>query len=372
MKSHSYLRKCITVALCLAAALTALAFGPTAPASADSGVKPNAYAHVANTDGDNINIREGADSSYEVKDQLTAGTVVWVLEGPIKDDSGQRWYRVDIEGRVGWIGAVYLAGGKGDSPATSKSTTAKPVTKSTNTAGAIPALKAGGYAQVAHTDGDALRVRKTATGDGKVIDTFDPGTVLSVVKGPSKDSDGVTWYQVKGGSTTGWVMARYLQVTAKPKATPAPAKAAAPARSGTSRGTAAAPQPPPAASSGASRVVQVGLKYVGYRYRWGGTTPSGFDCSGFVYYVFNQAGVRMSRSMEAQIASGPHIRSSDLRPGDLVYFRNTYRSGLSHIGIYVGNGRFVHASTERTGVLVSDLWSSYWAAHYAGATRVSR
>jgi peptidoglycan endopeptidase LytE len=355
--------------MCLAAALTALAFTPAAPASADSGVKPNAYAHVANTDGDNINIRGGADSSYEVKDQLTAGTVVWVLEGPIKDDSGLRWYRIDIDGHVGWIGAAYLAGGKGDSPTTSQSTTGKTVTQKTTTAGAIPSLKAGGYAQVAHTDGDALRVRKTATGDSKVIDTFDPGTVVSVVKGPSKDSDGVTWYQVKGGNTTGWVMARYLQTAAKPKAPPAPAKAAAPAaRTGTARGA----QPPPAASSGASKVVQVGLKYVGYRYRWGGTTPSGFDCSGFVYYVFNQAGVRMSRSMEAQIASGPHISSSDLRPGDLVYFRNTYRSGLSHIGIYVGNGKFVHASTERTGVLVSDLWSSYWAAHYAGATRVSR
>jgi cell wall-associated NlpC family hydrolase len=80
----------------------------------------------------------------------------------------------------------------------------------------------------------------------------------------------------------------------------------------------------------------------------------------------------MSRSMDAQIASGPHISSSDLRPGDLVYFRNTYRSGLSHIGIYVGNGKFVHAADYSTGVELSDLWSSYWAAHYAGATRVSR
>jgi cell wall-associated NlpC family hydrolase len=364
----------------------ALAFSPIAPASADSGVKPNAYAHVANTDGDNINLREGADSSYDVKDQVSEGTVVWVLEGPIKDAAGQRWYRIDIEGRVGWIGAAYLAGGKGSTTAAAttsspaKSTTAATVS---DTRGAVPTLKAGGYAAVAYTDGDALRVRKSAASSATVIDTFDPGTVVSVVKGPTKDSDGVTWYQVKNGTSTGWVMGKYLQTAAKPKATPvakatakpaakAAAQPAAAARSGQSRGTSAAPQPPPAASSGASKVVQIGLKYLGYRYRWGGTTPAGFDCSGFVYYVFNQAGVSMSRSMDAQIGSGPHISSSDLRPGDIVYFRNTYRSGLSHIGIYVGNGKFVHAADYDTGVELSDLWSSYWAAHYAGATRVNR
>ena len=66
------------------------------------------------------------------------------------------------------------------------------------------------------------------------------------------------------------------------------------------------------------------------------------------------------------------VPPDQLQPGDLVYFKNTYRSGISHIGIYVGNGKFVHAGDYNTGVEVTDLWSAYWAAHYAGAVRVAR
>jgi cell wall-associated NlpC family hydrolase len=111
------------------------------------------------------------------------------------------------------------------------------------------------------------------------------------------------------------------------------------------------------------------MRYVGYRYRFGGTSPSGFDCSGFVYYVFNKAGISMGRDMYSQLGSGPRISSSNLRPGDILFFSNTYKRGLSHAGIYIGNGKFVHAENESTGVAVSALWSSYWAAHYTTAVR---
>ena len=111
------------------------------------------------------------------------------------------------------------------------------------------------------------------------------------------------------------------------------------------------------------------LKYVGYRYRSGGVGPSSFDCSGFVYFILNHGGFKISRDMGAQWNSGTHIKSSALQPGDLVFFSNTYKRGLSHVGIYIGNGRFVHAENASTGVRISDLWSSYYAAHYTGAVR---
>jgi cell wall-associated NlpC family hydrolase len=99
-------------------------------------------------------------------------------------------------------------------------------------------------------------------------------------------------------------------------------------------------------------------------------SPSGFDCSGFVCYVVNKAGKGISRDMYAQMSSGTRISSNDLQPGDLLFFSNTYKRGLSHAGIYIGNGKFVHAENESTGVTVSALWSAYWASHYTAAVRL--
>ncbi len=112
------------------------------------------------------------------------------------------------------------------------------------------------------------------------------------------------------------------------------------------------------------------MKYVGYRYVFGGTSPAGFDCSGFVYYIHNHSGAPVGRGMWQQYNGGAHIPMSALQPGDTVFFANTYMPGLSHDGIYIGGGQFVHASDERTGVTISSIYTSYWQSHYVGATRL--
>jgi cell wall-associated NlpC family hydrolase len=137
----------------------------------------------------------------------------------------------------------------------------------------------------------------------------------------------------------------------------------------------AAPAPAPAApelavGGGGATIVANAMKYVGYRYVFGGTSPSGFDCSGFVYYIHNHSGAPVGRGMWQQYNGGTHIPIGALRPGDTVFFANTYMAGLSHDGIYIGNGQFVHASDERTGVTVSSINTAYWQSHYAGATRL--
>lgn len=130
---------------------------------------------------------------------------------------------------------------------------------------------------------------------------------------------------------------------------------------------AAAPLEPPVARG--SELVNLATELVGSPYRFGGTSPSGFDCSGFVMFVYSQFGISLPHTEAGQLASGPAVSADDLQPGDIVVFANTYQAGLSHSGIYVGDGRFVHAGNERSGVLVSSLWDGYWGQHFVGASR---
>ena len=113
-------------------------------------------------------------------------------------------------------------------------------------------------------------------------------------------------------------------------------------------------------------------EYVGYPYRWGGASPAGFDCSGFIMYIYGTFGLELGHDLGGQLASGRPIEPDQLQPGDLVIFQNTYKGGISHGGVYVGQGQFVHANDESTGVVVSSMGSSYWAPRYYGASRPGR
>jgi cell wall-associated NlpC family hydrolase len=125
----------------------------------------------------------------------------------------------------------------------------------------------------------------------------------------------------------------------------------------------------PASPNGA-RIISLAQSQVGARYTWAGTSPStGFDCSGFVYWVFNTLGFNMPRTMDEQLASGRRIPIDQLRPGDVLFFSDTYTSGLSHDGIYLGDGKFIHAVDESTGVAITALNSAYWAERYYAAVR---
>ena len=167
--------------------------------------------------------------------------------------------------------------------------------------------------------------------------------------------------------------------------TPAPAKSAptsptpgpstqapTPAAGQVAAGKAAAPlavvSPPRAAPS--DGLAGAALKFLGAPYVWGGSSPSGFDCSGLVWYVSRQVGKPLSRAMLGEYNGGSHPARDELKPGDLVFFQNTYAPGLSHNGIYIGNGQFVHAADEQAGVTISSLATPYWSAHWFGATRL--
>jgi len=120
------------------------------------------------------------------------------------------------------------------------------------------------------------------------------------------------------------------------------------------------PAPPPTHSS----VVSIAMHYLGTPYVWGGASPSGFDCSGLVMYVFAQVGVSLPHSSYAQYGMGSPVSRDQLQPGDLVFF-----DGLGHVGIYVGGGSFIHAPHTGDVVRISSL-TGWYASTYVGATRI--
>ena len=133
---------------------------------------------------------------------------------------------------------------------------------------------------------------------------------------------------------------------------------------------------PPQAEEAVSRgmvdravaVLDYAKKFVGVRYRSGGEGPSGFDCSGYVRYVYKNFGLDLVHTAAGQYNSGTAIKREELRPGDLVFF-NTGGSGINHSGIYVGNNQFIHASSSR-GVRVDSLSDGYWNPKFRGANRI--
>ena len=110
-------------------------------------------------------------------------------------------------------------------------------------------------------------------------------------------------------------------------------------------------------------------KYIGIKYKYGGTTTKGFDCSGYVQYVFKKLGLKLSRTTSTQYREGTAVAKKNLQPGDLVFFNTTGR-GVSHVGIYLGNNKFIHSGVSR-GIQVVGLNDSYWGKRYIGARRVA-
>ena len=118
----------------------------------------------------------------------------------------------------------------------------------------------------------------------------------------------------------------------------------------------------------ARRIVSSSMDYIGVPYLFGGTTPSAFDCSGYVQYVFANAGISLPRTADVQYEVGTPVSTTELVAGDLVFF-STYTYGASHVGIYIGDGNFIHASSSR-GVTIDSLSSSYYSSRYIGSRRV--
>lgn len=166
------------------------------------------------------------------------------------------------------------------------------------------------------------------------------------------------WYKVSYNGKEGYI-SKSLVTEGEPPATTSSRSQEEP-RSATTTTTQAS----------SNNVVQVAESYAGSRYVSGGSSPSGFDCSGFTQYVYGKCGVTLSRTSYTQATQGTAVNKSELQPGDLLLFHYYGSSSIGHVGIYVGNGKFIHAANSNRGVVYDSIESGYYADNYAGARRL--
>jgi cell wall-associated NlpC family hydrolase len=244
---------------------------------------------------------------------------------------------------------------------------------------AQPTAPASGWAEI---NKDRINIRTAPSMDAKRITLVDRWTKVQVL---GRQGD---WSRIRLQSgTVGWVLSQYLSPTKPPQTRNEVAKrttnqnATRTARASASRQAKTKSQPtaskPPttadasAVADGQPAVVRRALGYLGTRYRYGASGARGFDCSGFTSYIYRQHGISLPHNSAAQYRVGKPVSRSELRPGDLVFFR-TRGSRISHVGIYIGNGKFVHASSARGRVRVDTLTSGYYHQRYVGARRITQ
>lgn len=332
-------------------------------------------ATVTGTDGDGARLRDGAGIDSAIVLLVPEGAAVEVVGDPQSSD-GHHWYPIVYDGAAGWLAGDFLGDVALDGAAD-----AQLATDSGASAARGPVFDSGSPVQISGTGTDDVRIRAAAGVQYDIVGHAPANAVLLLVGGPEVDDAGNAWFIVDYDGLTGYMAADFLAwtdqalsarqtVTALTVTTPDPpvAVAAPPAP----KQQAAPPPPPEAATSDHSdALVSVAMRYLGSPYVWGGSSPGGFDCSGFTSYVARQAaGRNIGRTVEAQLGAGRAVSAKELQPGDLVFFVNTYQPGLSHVGIYIGGGQMIQAGSERTGVTTSNIWDSYWGPRYYAARRL--
>jgi len=286
------------------------------PGSA-SAAEPLAYG-AATVDGDVLRIRSGPGTTYSVVDKLTEGDIIVILERTSDD-----WYKINFHGIVGYVSTEFLR----------------------------DVLKAENFNAQGRITGDRVNIRERPSTSSDILGTYANETVMTVI--------GVNngWYKVKNDGKTGYVRSDFMTIIEGYKAA---------INSGVTYSK--APQVNPTLGG---KIVDFALNYVGYDYVYGGASPSGFDCSGFVTYVLKNFDISVTRTASGQYRdNGVNIAKSDLTPGDLVFFSSNGGRGVTHVGIYIGDDEFVHASRPGIGVVISRLDSAYYTRCWFGAKRL--
>ena len=264
-----------------------------------------------------VNLRSAANTSSSILAELKNGTAVTVVS------TANGWCKVTYSGKTGYIKQDYVSTTGSASNNTSASTGTAAVVKCSST----------------------VNFRSAASTSSTILGELKNGTAVTVIS----TSNG--WSKVSYAGKAGYISADYL-VTA-------------------SSGTAISPSNTAASVSISAKrqsVLNYAAQFLGVPYVYGGSTPSGFDCSGFTSYVFKNTVGSIPRVAQAQYDATSRVSRDDLLPGDLVFFGSS-TSSISHVGIYVGSNQFIHAPSTGDVVKYSSLTGSY-ATRYQGAGRV--
>ena len=275
-----------------------------------------------------LNVRSGPSTSNSKCGKLSAGQEVKVLE---KLDG---WYRIE----QGYISADYVTLITAETYTAAPTVNAAPIVETPAAEASAPApaeAPPADEAQYAQVTVSSLNVRSgPSTGHAKTGKLY-AGKVVEILE----IVDG--WYRIDSG----YISADYVTIVDESTLNP---------------------------SNIAQQAVQLALSFVGSPYVYGGSSPKGFDCSGLTSYVYKQFGISLNRSAASQLDNGTPVSMSELLPGDLVLFKKagTGSKRASHVGIYIGNHQFVHASTYGVGVIVNDLSDAYYTTGFVGGRRV--
>lgn len=268
--------------------------------------------------GNRVNFRKGPGTSYSIITSLNKGTKV----GYISENNG--WAKISYNGNIGYMSTNYLATIDSNSGGNNSGSNEDSTVKSEK-----------------QVIGNRVNFRKGPGTNYSVITSLNKGTKVGYIS----ESNG--WAKVNYNGTIGYMSANYIgDVNSNPGA----------GESGTSQG--------------ADAVISLAKQQLGKPYVWGAEGPSSFDCSGFTQYVFkNAAGKNLPRVSKEQSKFGQSVNKSNLQKGDLIFFDTDKDGVVNHVGIYMGNNEFIHASSGGKKVIISQL-NSYYNSVYTNARRV--
>lgn len=286
-----------------------------------------ALTGTVNSGSSPLRVRAEASAGSDILTKLDHGAQVEVLS-----TSENGWYQIAFGGVTGYVSCDYLVV-DGAQDAVSAVSAAAPTSVASAADSSAAQASEPRYAKVSVS---SLNVRSGAGTDYEKTGSLCAGKVVEIIG----ESGG--WYQI----SSGYVSADYVTIVDAAEA---------------------------AASNKGQEIAAFAQTFIGYPYVYGGSSPKGFDCSGFTRYVYGQFGYSINRTASNQLDNGTSVSRGQLQPGDLVFFKKSGSGSkrASHVGIYIGGNQFVHASTAKVGVIVSDMSDAYYTSGFVGGRRLA-
>ncbi len=277
---------------------------------------------TVNTEGSYLRLRSEASTKSTVLKNLAHNTLVDVLE--VLDNG---WCQISYDGVTGYVSGEYLTISEEAAPTENQAEEAAPVSAQADEA----APAAGEETLYVKVTTGTLNIRSGPGTDTDKVGSLHAGRLVQVLE----VLDG--WYRIEEG----YISSEY------------------------------AVQADPSQISKGQEIADYALQFLGYRYVHGGASPKGFDCSGFTTYVYKQFGYSLNRTCSGQLDNGTPVSMDELQPGDIVIFRKGSTSKrATHVGLYIGNNQFIHASTPTKGVIINKMSDYYYTTGFVGARRI--